>query len=91
MKLVLVEWIDIISEGGWRSASKLDNFITDEGDHLVLQVGFLYEEDENQIVLLDSYFPHRELYGGVHKIPKGCVVSITHIPYILPEKEQLND
>jgi hypothetical protein len=75
MQIVIVKWRDITSQDGWHSANKLDNFII-EDDNLVVQIGFLYEEDEDKIVLLDSYFEKKDLYGGVHKIPRGCIVSI---------------
>jgi hypothetical protein len=77
MKRVLVTWIDIRSDDGWRTLNKLEKFIT--GNNTVHQIGFLYEESEDQIVLLDSYFEDKELYGGVHTIPKGCVLSITEL------------
>ena len=77
MKRVEVIWIDIMSEGGWHTQNRLDQFITQRNP--VVQLGYLYEEDEHQIVLLDSYFEDKTLYGGIHTIPKGCIISVTEI------------
>jgi hypothetical protein len=77
MKRVEVTWIDIRSDDGWRTLNKLEKFIT--GNNRVKQLGYLYEESEEQIVLLDSYFEDNELYGGVHTIPKGCIVEIKYL------------
>jgi hypothetical protein len=77
VKIVEVIWIDIRSDSGWRTLNQLETFITSKNP--VRQVGYLYEQDDDQIVLLDSYFQEKDLYGGVHTIPRGCIVSITEI------------
>jgi hypothetical protein len=77
MKPVLVIWKDIVSDDGWHTADQLDDFA--ESDNTVRQLGYLYEEDENQVILMDSYFEKKDLYGGVHKIPRGCIVSIEYL------------
>jgi len=76
MKLVQVDWIDITASVNWHFQDELDAFVTDDTERLVHQVGYLYEEDENQIVLLDCYFDNKLMYGNAHKIPRGCVVEI---------------
>jgi hypothetical protein len=77
MKRVEVTWIDIRSEAGWLTQNQLDNFTTKKTP--VKQLGYLYEQDEEQIVLLDSYFEDKELYGGAHTIPKGVIIEIKEI------------
>jgi hypothetical protein len=77
MKRVEVKWVDIRSSDGWHSSSKVDKFIT--SDNTVCQLGYLYEQDENQIVLMDSYFADKSLYGGIHTIPKGCIIEMKEI------------
>lgn len=79
MKKVLVTWVDIGSQSGWHTQNKLDNFVADDKSYTVTQLGFLYEEDDDHIVLLDSYFPNMELFGAPTKIPKGCIVSIQEL------------
>jgi hypothetical protein len=74
MKRVEVTWVDIRSSDGWHSLNKLETFITEKV--IVRQIGYLFEQDDDQIVLLDSYFDDLSLYGGVHTIPKGCIQSI---------------
>jgi len=77
---VIVKWRDITTSGlGWSEQNEVDDFVTDENEAIVYQVGFLYEEDEHQIVLIDSYFHGKSLWGNVTKIPKGCVLEIKKI------------
>jgi len=76
MKKVMVTWRDITARQGWHTPNKLDDFVVNDKENVVVQLGFLYEEDENQIVLLDSYFPNETLYGAPTKIPKGCIISV---------------
>jgi len=78
-KPVLVKWYDISTQSGWKEQEEIDTFVMDEKENLVFQVGFLYEEDERQICLLNSYFSGRDLLGDITKIPKGCVVEIKHL------------
>ena len=78
--IVIVKWVDIVGRLGWHSQNTLDNFITDETEPVVYQTGYLYEEDEHQIVLIDSYFHGATQYGTIHRIPRGCIIEITHLP-----------
>jgi len=79
-EIVLVKWKDITTSGlGWVDQNEVDLFVTDDQEGIVYQVGFLYEEDEHQIVLIDSYFHGKSLWGNVTKIPKGCVIEIKKI------------
>ena len=79
MKRVIVVWRDITASLDWHTQNKLDSFITDDVENLVHQIGYLYEEDEHQIVLLDSYFQDKSKFGTIHKLPKGCIISITEV------------
>ena len=76
MRCVKVTWKDITNQSGWHSLNQLEKFVADETENIVYQVGFLYEEDGDAIVLVDSYFEGKTMYGAVTKIPKGCVVSM---------------
>lgn len=77
---VLVKWRDITTSGlGWVDQNEVDLFVTDNEECIVYQVGFLYEQDENQIILVDSYFNGKTLWGNVTKIPSGCVLEITYL------------
>ena len=49
---VIVIWRDITTLNGWISQEELDTYVVDEEENIVFQAGFLYEEDENQIILL---------------------------------------
>lgn len=78
-KPILVKWYDISTKAGWHEQESIDQFVMDESENLVFQVGFLYEQDERQICLLNSYFSGRDLLGDITKIPKGCVVEMKEL------------
>ena len=81
---VLVKWRDITTSGlGWVDQNEVDLFVTDSDECIVYQVGFLYEQDENQIVLIDSYFHGKSLWGNVTKIPMGCVIEIVRLTSVI--------
>lgn len=75
-KPVIVIWRDITTKNGWNEQEEIDAYIMDEKENIVYQVGFLYEEDDQQICLLNSYFYGQDLLGDLTKIPKGCVIEI---------------
>jgi hypothetical protein len=78
MKRVEIHWVDIIHESGWRTLDELEAF-DQAKSKTVVQIAYLYEEDEDQVILLDSYFEDKSLYGTVHIIPKGCIKEIKEI------------
>jgi len=78
MKKVEIIWRDIVSQNEWISQARLDRFITKSHDE-VMQIGYLYEEDEDQVVLITNYFKGKDLYGTVHRIPRGCIVEIKYL------------
>ena len=73
---VLVKWLDITVKSGWHSQEEIDEFVMDMDERIVFQSGFLYEEDENQVCLLNSYFTNKDLLGDLTKIPRGAIVEI---------------
>ena len=73
---VIVIWKDITTKNGWNSQEEIDQFVMDEDECIVYQSGFLYEEDESQLCLLNSYFKNKDLLGDITKIPKGAIVQI---------------
>ena len=75
-KPVLVTWRDITTRSGWHEQEDIDRFIMDENESIVYQCGFLYEQDDNQICLLNSHFKTKDLLGDITKIPKGAVIDI---------------
>lgn len=75
----IVIWVDISTKRGWIDQDELDEFIMDDVENKVYQVGFIYEEDDNQICLLNSYFKNCELMGDITKIPKGAVLEIKRL------------
>ncbi len=78
MKIVEVVWRDIIYDGGWHSQDEIDLVSTNLNQCLVKQIAYLYEEDENQIILIDSYFKDKDRYGSINVIPKGAIVKISY-------------
>jgi hypothetical protein len=79
MRRVEIIWIDIASRGGWSTPNKVDQFADNDKNNRVTQVGFIYQEDEENVVIVDSYFHDKTLYGTVNKIPRGCIITITDI------------
>jgi len=77
-KPVLVKWRDITCKSGWHEQEEIDQFVMNDDEAIVHQVGFLYEQDETQICLLNSYFTGKDLLGDITKIPKGCIIEITN-------------
>ena len=75
MKKVEVTWKDIIASSGWHTPNQIDNFVTEE-DNVIKSIGYLYEQDENQVVLVNAYFTDKSKFGSVEKIPSGCIVKI---------------
>ncbi len=72
-KFTELHWIDIIAtDSGWRTKEDLDHWIEEEVN-LVKQVGYVYYEDKNYIVLIDSYIDDTTI-GYAIKIPKACVI-----------------
>ena len=77
---VIVKWRDITTSGlGWVEQEDADLFITDSEENIVYQCGFIYEQDEHQLVLVDSYFNGKSLWGNITKIPMGCVLEIKKV------------
>ena len=75
-KHCVVVWRDITTKSGWATQEECDTFIMDDKENICYQSGFLYEQDENQVVLLNSYFSNQDLLGDITKIPKGCIIEI---------------
>lgn len=75
MKLIYIEWHDAFASGGWYDKDQLDNW--KQGDWIVKQVGWLYEETNKQIILASRYSPPDqdgiEQYGQLQKIPKTWI------------------
>lgn len=78
---VLVRWVDITTQSGWITQDEADDFVSNNDSDIVQQVGFLYEQDDNQIVLLNSFFTEKDLLGDLTKIPKGAVIQIIKLKY----------
>lgn len=78
-KPVIVKWMDISTKSGWHEQEEIDNFVMDETENIVYQAGFLYEEDDRQVCLLNSYFTNKDLLGDITKIPKGAIIEIVNM------------
>ena len=78
MKAYLFTWKDITHSSGWHSQDELDDYVTDEKENHVTQLGFLVEEDENQIVFIDSWIGDGDSkqFGVIHKIPKSVIIEM---------------
>ena len=75
-KLIYIEWADACSQGGWKTKEQALAWVKTTNWY-VHQVGWLLEETDKYILLVDTYSPENlleeELYNGVHKIPKTWI------------------
>lgn len=76
---VYVIWRDISAKAGWHEQDEVDEFVSDDKENVVYQAGFLYEQDETQICVINSYFENKDLLGDICKIPKACVLKIVKL------------
>jgi len=79
MKRVEVTWIDIQMKGGWHTMGQLDKFINNTKQRTVTHVGYVYEDTDDELVILDAFFMDRSQFGTIHTIPKGCIKSIIEL------------
>jgi hypothetical protein len=79
MKRVEVKWVDIQMKGGWHTMAQLDKFISNTNQRTVTHLGYVYEETETELVLLDAYFLDKSQFGTIHTIPKGCIIEMKEI------------
>ena len=78
ISFVYVIWEDIVStDSGWHSLDVVKDWV-DTQNSMVTQVGFLLREDENYIILMDSYFQDGTL-GAVTRIPRGVIKKMIYI------------
>jgi len=80
MKVVEITWVDIEElSGGWHDIDAMEKFIVEAKSRTIKQVAYLYEDDDGQIVIVDSYDQEdgdKVVYGTINVIPKGCIVSM---------------
>lgn len=80
MKRVEVIWLDITyKSAGWLHANDVEDFIKDKNENIVHQLGYVFKETADLLILTDSYFVDERTYGAVHKIPVGCIISINEL------------
>jgi hypothetical protein len=75
-QLLEIIWHDIVWDGGWHYPYEVEKFIKDK-DMEVVQSGYFYSQDDDNIYIVDSYFRNEKTLGTVHKIPRGCIKKIT--------------
>ena len=81
MKKVEIIWADIIHDSGWHDQTELDDFINEKA-MTVNMICYLYEEDDENYTVVDSYMEDKSMFGTIHVIPKGCVKSIKSLNYV---------
>lgn len=77
MKIVEVTWVDIEATVGWMDFDEADEFISNAKNRTVNHVAYILEEDEDQVVLVDSYTA--DGYGTINVIPRGCIKEIKEL------------
>lgn len=71
---VWVVWDDAEGEAGWSDEPHLPLQPT-----LATSIGFLVRDEENYVLLADSYFPNSKVIGGTNKIPKKMIVEMIEL------------
>jgi hypothetical protein len=84
MKRVEVTWVDIQMKGGWHNMAQLDKFISNTNQRTCSHIGYVYEDNDDELVLLDAYFLDKSQFGTIHTIPKGCIKLITELVPTVP-------
>jgi hypothetical protein len=80
LKLEVIIWEDISqAPETWSSAGDIELWYKDEAECLVDQVGYVIFEDNNNLLIADSYIESQQAYGNVHKIPKAVIRSRQHL------------
>jgi hypothetical protein len=52
-------WVDIVYDAGWRTPEEAEKFIQDK-DMEVMQTGYYYYEDKDNLYIIDSYFKNEK-------------------------------
>jgi len=77
--IVLVEWIDASSRSGWMSMEDALNCTVP----LVYQIGFMIKKDEEKVVLISAWGPHKDdtdvEIADRHQIPRCMIKRITKL------------
>lgn len=84
-KLYSVVWDDAESDASWSEEPIAPLKAT-----LALTVGFLIKDEENYILMADSYFlePHSKTVSNTTKIPRGMIVEMTPLNIAIPRKKK---
>ena len=70
--LEMIEWYDAESEVTWATEAEMDEWCKQLS--MATEVGWVYEEDKDIIVLVTSFFGDGT-FGNRTKIPKGMIKS----------------
>lgn len=73
--LMLVEWEDAATHGGWNQHEEVVEFHKEP--FTCLTVGFLWASDKTGITLVQTLGP--SCYGALWKIPKGMIKRVSVI------------
>jgi len=77
--LTFCEWEDIIStDTSWRDIDDAIHWVDSESG-IVSQVGFMLENNDDYLILMDSFFNQGETVGAITRIPKSTVKFIKKI------------
>jgi hypothetical protein len=74
MKLIYIEWEDATAQSTWHTKEEVEEFI--KSSNLVRQVGWVYKEDKEFLVLVSrqiDWVTSDTEYGHLQKIPKTWI------------------
>lgn len=70
MKLVEVQWLDVLVFAGWHSQVQLE----EENPPVITSIGWLVHEDK-ETIRLAGLSSVDDTWNAIQIIPKGCVIS----------------
>ena len=77
-KPVFIEWIDsACTDPSWMSESEAIEWMTDDTNNTIKQVGFIIKKTPKMILLASGV--SNENISGVFKIPVKCILTLTFL------------
>jgi hypothetical protein len=72
MELIYLEWIDIQSQDAWADYEEVVDW--KQKDWIVKQVGWVFEETDTHVVVVNMICEVFDKVAHITKIPKGTII-----------------
>lgn len=71
-KLIYIEWHDAVANTGWLNKERMEEFANSD-PAIIREIGWVYREDDKEIVLFGRTDITEDEYGLIQKIPKTWI------------------